>query len=131
MWMTTVRTDMTPRSRRDGVLVRRCGQRLVGQPALLQKPLVVSLCAIRVEVLEVGILTQGGVIHRLQFLPGDQLAEPSALDLGHVPDQAKQEQVGRRNCALRQLLTGQPGALAPQQGTMPGQEPDPGALTGG
>jgi hypothetical protein len=71
----------------------------------------VSLGVGGLDVVEVGIAVGLGELQVRHILTGRALAEPPALRVGQVPDQAQKRKVRRRNRTPRQLPGRQPGAL--------------------
>ena len=59
---------------------------------------------------------------RIDRLAGEPLAEPRALDLGHMADQPEQGKTRRRHGVAGELLAGQPGALVEQGRPVPVKE---------
>jgi len=71
-----------------------------------------------IEVVEVGVLAARRVVHRFDRLTGRTQAEPDALDLGQMTDQAEQGQVRRRKRSLDELLAAQAGADVEQRAAL-------------
>src|SRR5262249_60400235 len=67
---------------------------------------------------EVGTLVRLGPVQVTHILAGSALAEPPALGVGQVPNQAQKREVRRRNRTTLQLPGRQPGALGQQDVTV-------------
>src|SRR5581483_12448737 len=75
----------------------------------------VTLRSCRARVREVAVRALVGAILGAQLLAEVAASQPAALNLGHVPDQADEREVRWAGGTLRQLIRGQPRALAPQR----------------
>src|SRR6476660_10395970 len=99
---------------RERIVQRRSSDGGVGPPELVEQPGVIGRGTRGIEVVEVGIRSEGRVVQGVQVLARESFSKPASLHLRYVAQQAKQRQGRRRNRSAGQLRSGETGTPTQQ-----------------